>query len=95
MGACYYPRGRWDSFPGNVDVDRKRLWDWRDTTISRAWRAGRAEPSLYFELWALLEAGAYVRQDRAWRPPERPRAEYPVTRSDEGFERTTKREPRE
>jgi hypothetical protein len=95
VGACYYPRGDWDWRPVNVDVDHKRLWDWRDTTISRAWRAGRAEPSLYFELWALLEAGAYVRQDRAWRPPERPRAEYPVTRSDEGFERTTKREPRE
>jgi hypothetical protein len=75
VGACYYPRGDWDWRPANVDVDHKRLWDWRDTTISRAWRAGRAEPTLYFELWSLLEEGADAPQDRAWQPSNKPRAE--------------------
>jgi hypothetical protein len=75
VGACYYPRGRWDSFPGNVDVDRKRLWDWRDTTISRSWHAGRPEPSLYFELWCLLGANAYAHPDRARPPAEKLPAE--------------------
>ena len=74
VGACYYPRGNWDWLPVNVDVDRKRLWDWRDTTISRSWHAGRPEPSLYFELWSLLEASAYAPRNRARPPAEKPPA---------------------
>jgi hypothetical protein len=73
VGACYYPRGDWDWRPANVDVDHKRLWDWRDTTISRAWRAGRAQPSLYFELWSLLEEGADSQQRGARTSVPRPR----------------------
>jgi hypothetical protein len=64
VGACYYPRGNWDWLPGNVDFDHKRLWDWRDTTISRSWHAGRPEPSLYFELWSLLSANAFAHRGR-------------------------------
>jgi hypothetical protein len=68
VGACYYyphGSGNWDSFPVSVDLDRKRLWDWRDTIISRSWHGKRAEPSLYFELWCLLDANAYAHDDRA------------------------------
>lgn len=74
VGACYYPRGNWDWLPVSVDVDRKRLWDWRDTTISRSWHARCPEPSLYFDLWSLLEAGAYAPRDRARPPAEKPPA---------------------
>jgi hypothetical protein len=74
VGACYYPRGYWDSLPVSVDVDRKRLWDWRDTTIRRSWHARRAEPTLYFDLWALVEAGAYAHQDGARPPAKEPPA---------------------
>ena len=59
VGACYYHargRGNWDSFPVSVDLDHKRLWDWQDTIISRSWNGKRPEPSLYFELWYLLNA---------------------------------------
>jgi hypothetical protein len=74
VGACYYhPRGRgnWDSFPISVDLDRKRLWDWQDTIISRSWHGERPEPSLYFELWYLLNANAYAPRDGAMPPTEK------------------------
>jgi len=77
VGACYYVplgRGSWDSFPISVDLDRRRLWDWQDTIISRSWHGKRAEPSLYFELWSLLEASAYAPRDRARPPAEKPPA---------------------
>jgi hypothetical protein len=54
VGATCYPRGGWDASPMSVDRDPKRLWDWSDTQISRSWRAGRAEPWLYYEWWAFL-----------------------------------------
>lgn len=71
VGACYYHaygRENWDSFPISVDLDRKRLWDWQDTIISRSWHGKRPEPSLYFELWYLFNANAYAPRDGA-RPP--------------------------
>jgi len=77
VGACYYVplrKGSWDSFPISVDLDRRRLWDWQDTIISRSWHGKRAEPSLYFELWSLLEASAYAPRDRAMPPTEKPPA---------------------
>jgi hypothetical protein len=75
VGACYYPSGNWDGLPRNVDYHRKRLWDWRDTTISRSWRARRPEPSLYFDLWSLLEAGAHAGLGRGRPPVQKPPAE--------------------
>ncbi|MGB7590157.1 MAG: hypothetical protein WCD04_09995 [Terriglobia bacterium] len=71
VGACYYPRGEWDGLPVSVQIDHRRLWEWRDTTISRSWHARRPEPSLYFELWSLSEANANVRFDRASPSAER------------------------
>jgi hypothetical protein len=71
VGACYYRplgRGNWDSIPVSVDLDHKRLWDWRDTIISRSWHGKRAEPSLYFELWALFDADTYAHYDRGSQP---------------------------
>lgn len=59
VGACYYrplDSSNWDSYPVSVDVDHKRLWDWRDTTISRSWYTPRDEPTLYFEAWYLFRA---------------------------------------
>ena len=55
VGACYYPRGFWDGRPVSVDADPRRLWDWSDTQISRSFRAGRAEPQLYYQLWTLFD----------------------------------------
>jgi hypothetical protein len=58
VGACYYrslTSDNWDATPVNVDLDHKRLWDWRDNTITRSWRTERAEPSLYFEAWYLFQ----------------------------------------
>ena len=58
VGACYYRAmnsRNWDASPVSVDIDHKRLWDWRDTAISRTWHSERAEPSLYFEAWYLFQ----------------------------------------
>jgi hypothetical protein len=35
LGAASYPTG-WETDPVDVDVHPERLWDWRDTEISRA-----------------------------------------------------------
>jgi hypothetical protein len=34
LGAFRYPSS-WNLRPTNVDFDHKRLWDWRDTELSR------------------------------------------------------------
>src|SRR5207248_2643598 len=34
LGAYYYPSG-FNASPVNVDVDQTRLWNWRDTEITR------------------------------------------------------------
>ncbi len=34
IGACYYP-SNWNLEPLNVDLHHERLWDWRDTELSR------------------------------------------------------------
>ena len=34
IGACYYP-SNWNLEPFNVDLHHERLWDWRDTELSR------------------------------------------------------------
>jgi hypothetical protein len=34
IGACFYP-SNWNLEPLNVDLHHERLWDWRDTELSR------------------------------------------------------------
>ena len=34
IGACFYP-STWNLEPLNVDLHHERLWDWRDTELSR------------------------------------------------------------
>ncbi len=55
IGAfCYRDRlGSWDSSPVSVDLNPRRVWDWRDTQISRSLRSGLASPDLYYG-WFLL-----------------------------------------
>ena len=38
LGAFAYPSG-WNVKPANVDLHHERLWDWRDTELSRCLRA--------------------------------------------------------
>ncbi len=54
IGAFYYrPRlNSWDETPVNVDLAPQRLWDWRDTQLSRSVAAGPAPPDLYYD-WFL------------------------------------------
>jgi hypothetical protein len=42
IGACFYP-STWNLEPLNVDLHHERLWDWRDTELSRCLREGLAE----------------------------------------------------
>ena len=37
IGACCYP-STWNFYPADVDKHHERLWDWRDTEISRCLR---------------------------------------------------------
>ena len=37
IGACFYP-STWNLEPLNVDLHHERLWDWRDTELSRCLR---------------------------------------------------------
>ncbi len=46
VGVYYYPRGQWDSKPVSVQWATKRLWNWRDTQLSRTWAAGPSLPEL-------------------------------------------------
>jgi hypothetical protein len=39
IGACYYP-STWNVEPLNVDLHHERLWDWRDTELSRCLSEG-------------------------------------------------------
>lgn len=40
LGAFVFPNERWNLMPEDVDRHHERLWDWSDTQIHRAWRAG-------------------------------------------------------
>ncbi len=57
IGAYYYPRGRWDWLPANVNLNPQRVWDWSDNQIMRSWRSGPAEPQLLDDWWTLLKTG--------------------------------------
>jgi hypothetical protein len=39
-GAFVYPAELWNQEPADVDRAHERLWEWRDSQIPRAWRAG-------------------------------------------------------
>lgn len=39
MGAFVYPNERWNTWPVDVDRHHDRLWEWRDSQISRALRS--------------------------------------------------------
>jgi len=40
LGAFVYPVEQWNSLPVDVDLHHERLWDWQDSQIPRALRAG-------------------------------------------------------
>jgi hypothetical protein len=40
VGAFNYPAGDWNGLPLNVDLTHGRLWDWRDSQLSRTIRSG-------------------------------------------------------
>jgi hypothetical protein len=42
IGVFFYPKGRWDSGPPNVNAAPARVWDWRDNPIGRTIRGGPA-----------------------------------------------------
>jgi hypothetical protein len=52
IGAFYYPSS-WNSEPVSVDLAHERLWDWRDTEISRALADGPHWPAS----WELIVRG--------------------------------------
>jgi hypothetical protein len=46
LGAYAYPSS-WNASPRNVDIAHERLWDWRDTELTRSLREGPHEPQLW------------------------------------------------
>jgi len=40
VGAYFYPKGRWDTGPPNINAAPERAWDWRDNPIARTIRGG-------------------------------------------------------
>jgi hypothetical protein len=40
VGVFFYPKGRWDAGPPNVNSAPARVWDWRDNPIARTIRGG-------------------------------------------------------
>jgi hypothetical protein len=49
LGAFRYPSS-WNASPRNVDLYHERLWDWRDTELSRLWKEPKP-PSRRRPLW--------------------------------------------
>jgi hypothetical protein len=56
IGAFCYPSS-WNKIPSNVDVRHERLWDWRDTEISRCLEEGPFWPARVGGRWRLLRRG--------------------------------------
>jgi hypothetical protein len=56
IGVYFYPNGHWDNTPIPVDSAPERLWNWKDSPISRTIQAGPVtEP--YSIVWAGLKGG--------------------------------------
>lgn len=53
IGAFCYPSS-WNSHPVTVDLQHERLWDWRDTEISRCLAEGPHWPASYELIWRKL-----------------------------------------
>jgi hypothetical protein len=47
-GAFCYPAEAWNTSPTDVDLDHKRLWDWRDPQFVRCWRTGLSPQNMDF-----------------------------------------------
>lgn len=47
IGAFYYPRGKWDTYPTNVNFNSRRLWDLQDNPIIRNLKAGPSQLTIY------------------------------------------------
>ncbi len=46
IGAFYYPSS-WNEMPGTVDLAHERLWDWRDSELTRCLAEGPQWPASY------------------------------------------------
>ncbi len=68
VGAYFYPNGHWDWRPVNVNQASGRLWDWRDTPISRSWKAGPSYPWLWDEFY-LVASQVWTSGRRGVLPP--------------------------
>jgi hypothetical protein len=66
IGAFYYPSS-WNEAPVTVDLAHERLWDWRDTEISRSLAEGPHWPASYELLARWLRDGPDPRgAQRGW-----------------------------
>lgn len=54
IGVYYFPAGTWYYKPVSVASNPSRLWDWRDTELRRSWKAGPAEPELFYSAYMLF-----------------------------------------
>lgn len=63
IGAFFYPKGRWDTQPRNVNVAPARLWDWRDNPVARTIRGGPAWES-YAVIGTAITSGIPAAQRR-------------------------------
>jgi hypothetical protein len=54
IGVYYFPAGTWYYTPVSVESNPSRLWDWRDTELRRSWKAGPAEPELFYSAYILF-----------------------------------------
>jgi hypothetical protein len=54
IGAFCYPSS-WNHDPVSVDLHHERLWDWRDTEISRCLAEGPHWPASYEMIWRKLQ----------------------------------------
>jgi hypothetical protein len=50
-GAFCYPAEAWNTSPSNIDLDHRRLWDWRDPQFVRCWRTGPSPQNMDFFDW--------------------------------------------
>lgn len=57
VGTFYYSIGDWDFRPVPIVNDPRRVWDWRDTEISRSLFAGPAPPLLLYDWMTILRSG--------------------------------------
>ena len=54
-GAFVFPNERWNQHPADVDRHHRRLWDWSDLQIARAWRSAPSPQN--FSLFVSEEGG--------------------------------------